>query len=147
MVREDVISVCPQTRFSPAALLSKAVGLTPAYWMTPSLLCQLASGLGQCENSRRLGVAGGRSTQFSSLLWMLSSAWLHAPCDSAPLDSSFEVPVSCDFGFGRWKPRCLPLAFSAIAHLQFALLACLTLSSFFTLVPNSLHWFPFTKKW
>lgn len=47
MVREDVISVSPQTRFSPAALLSKAVGLTPAYGMTPSLLCQLASGLGQ----------------------------------------------------------------------------------------------------
>lgn len=47
MVREDVISVCAQTRFSPAALLSKAVGLTPAYGMTPSLLCQLASGLGQ----------------------------------------------------------------------------------------------------
>lgn len=85
MVKEDVISVCPQARFSPPALLSKAVGLTPAYGMTPSLLCQLASGFGQCENRRRLGVAGGRehAGQLSAVNAVFSMAacapWLRSP--------------------------------------------------------------------
>ena len=50
MVKEDVISVCPQIHFSSLALLSIAVGLTPASRLIPSLLCPLASGFGQREN-------------------------------------------------------------------------------------------------
>ena len=130
MVKEDVISMCPQTRFCPPALVSMAVGLTPAYGMPPSLLCQLASGFGQCEDSKRLGLQG-------------KGAHRTALCCECPLQHGCKCPVtqlprtaplrcqlpSCDLGSGLWKPRCPPLALSAVAHLWFALLSPVWLSA------------------
>ena len=153
MVKEDVISVCPQIHFSSLALLSIAVGLTPASRLIPSLLCPLASGFGQRENWWEAGGCRRKGAHRTALCFGCFSSmaayplWLIPP-PPTPWTGPLRCQLlSCDLGSGLWKPHnslwlSLPLFISG-CHAT----SCLASSSSVTLVPNSRHWFLFIKKW
>lgn len=67
MAKEDVINVPSDPFLSPCSSLSGG-GAGTCLRDASQLLCQLASGFGQCEDSERLGLQGEGGAQDSSLL-------------------------------------------------------------------------------